>query len=81
MWDQLESAVTMVKSLKEIEAQTNYIVTNTKTKHSLFIVRDAYSKVDLLLLCIKMTDTRFVEGDENNAIIQKSQGKEVWKKP
>ena len=46
-------------------------------------IREAFSKVDLLLLCIRNSETRVIEGDENNTIIkllEESLGESVWRK-
>ena len=46
-------------------------------------IETAYSEVDLLLLCIRMADDRFIKGDENNTVIdllEKSLGENIWKK-
>ena len=46
-------------------------------------VKKVCSKVDLFLLCIRMSDPRIIEGDENCQIIrllEKSFGKKIWEK-
>ena len=46
-------------------------------------IREVYYEVDLILLCIRNTETRFIEHDENSTIItllEKSLGVGVWRK-
>jgi len=46
-------------------------------------IREGYSKFDLLLLCIRNSETRMIDGDENDSIIQlleESLGEGVWRK-
>ena len=45
-------------------------------------IEAAYSEVDLLLLCIRITNDRFIEGDENNTIIDllEKSGEKIWRK-
>ena len=46
-------------------------------------IQEVFSNVDLLLLCIRTADSRFINDDENNRIIkllEDSLGKGVWRK-
>jgi len=46
-------------------------------------IQEVCCNIDLVLLCIKMPETRFTEGDENHVnikLLEESLGPNIWKK-